>query len=365
MPPASVCFYVMSIVVGLAVVVIVGTVGMAVRGRREVRDAAFGTGESVVAEEGERHQKIIAAARRHPMDDAAVVSEMARVALPLELPFLVYGTAWKKEETARLVSRAIVAGFRHVDTACQPKHYNEAGVGEGIAAALDQLQMDREDIYIQTKYTSIDGQDRNKPLPYDQDASLSRQVAMSVTASLKNLRVEYIDGLVMHSPMPRFDQTMEVWGAMEEEVRANRVRQIGISNCYDVQQFKRLYASADIKPSVLQNRFYSDSGFDTELRAFCAENGVLYQSFWTLSANREALAREETRRFASEKGLASTQLLLYAFMMELGHTPLDGTTSEEHLEQDVELMQRLQGGEKIFNEEELRWFSGLLGILEY
>jgi len=357
MPPASVCFYVMSIVVGLAVVAIVW---MAVRGRKEVRDAAFGTVELGVAEEGERHQKIIAAARRHPMDDAAVVSEMARVALPLESPFLVYGTAWKKEETARLVSRAIVAGFRHVDTACQPKHYNEAGVGEGIAAALDQLQMDREDIYIQTKYTSIGGQDRDN-LPYDQDAPLSRQVAMSVRTSLKNLRVEYIDGLLMHSPMPRFEQSMEVWSAMEEEVRANRVRQIGISNCYDFQEFKRLYESADIKPSVLQNRFYSDSGFDTKLRAFCAENGVLYQSFWTLTANRKAHT-DEARRFAKKKGLASTQLLLYAFMMELGHTPLDGTTSEEHLEQDVELMQRLQRGEKIFDEEELGWFSRLLGI---
>ena len=52
------------------------------------------------------------------------------------LPALLYGTAWKKDDTARLVTTAIRLGFRGIDTACQPKHYNEPGVGEGIAAAL-------------------------------------------------------------------------------------------------------------------------------------------------------------------------------------------------------------------------------------
>ena len=46
-------------------------------------------------------------------------------------PFLLYGTAWKAGETARYVSEAVHAGFRFIDTACQPKHYNEAGVGDG------------------------------------------------------------------------------------------------------------------------------------------------------------------------------------------------------------------------------------------
>jgi diketogulonate reductase-like aldo/keto reductase len=48
------------------------------------------------------------------------------------IPPIFYGTAWKKEKTSELVELAIKAGFRAIDTACQPKHYNEAGVGEGI-----------------------------------------------------------------------------------------------------------------------------------------------------------------------------------------------------------------------------------------
>jgi diketogulonate reductase-like aldo/keto reductase len=44
-------------------------------------------------------------------------------------PPIFYGTAWKKDKTADLVDLAIRSGFRAIDTACQPKHYNEAGVG--------------------------------------------------------------------------------------------------------------------------------------------------------------------------------------------------------------------------------------------
>ena len=49
------------------------------------------------------------------------------------VPAVFYGTAWKKEKTAELVELALRTGFRGIDTACQPKHYNEPGVGEGIA----------------------------------------------------------------------------------------------------------------------------------------------------------------------------------------------------------------------------------------
>ena len=48
------------------------------------------------------------------------------------VPQMIYGTAWKKEHSARLVEMALLEGFVGIDTACQPKHYNEFGVGEGL-----------------------------------------------------------------------------------------------------------------------------------------------------------------------------------------------------------------------------------------
>lgn len=46
-------------------------------------------------------------------------------------PFFV-GTAWKKEKTTELVTKAVLTGFRGIDTACQPKHYSEALVGKAL-----------------------------------------------------------------------------------------------------------------------------------------------------------------------------------------------------------------------------------------
>jgi predicted aldo/keto reductase-like oxidoreductase len=83
------------------------------------------------------------------MNDAWVLS-----ANNVKMPGIIYGTAWKKDKTAELVEQAIRQGFRGIDTACQPKHYHEAGVGEGIAACISSGIIKREKIYLQTKFTS-------------------------------------------------------------------------------------------------------------------------------------------------------------------------------------------------------------------
>lgn len=69
---------------------------------------------------------------------------------------LVYGTAWKKEQSARLVYEAIQAGFRAIDTAAQPRHYNEAQVGEGIRRAIAEGLVTREDLYVRYHYMSTE-----------------------------------------------------------------------------------------------------------------------------------------------------------------------------------------------------------------
>jgi diketogulonate reductase-like aldo/keto reductase len=111
----------------------------------------------------------------------------------------------------------------------------------------------------------------------------------------------------------------------------------------------------------LQNRFYATSGFDVELRAFCKDNGILYQSFWTLTANRQALGHPVIKMMATNKGL-SPQTLMYAFMMRLGHTPLDGTTNQQHMAEDIAIMERIQGGELILDDAEIIKMAKILGI---
>ena len=158
-------------------------------------------------------------------------------------------------------------------------------------------------------------------------------------------------------------ETLLVWRTMETFVDDGTVKRLGVSNCYELEQFKEIYNAAKHKPFILQNRFYDKTNFDTELRQFCKANNILYQSFWTLTGNAIALKGLDVHVMAEERNL-TPQTLLYAFLMSLGYvTPLSGTTSAKHMEQDVEVMHRIQRGEKIFEtEEDLRKMAKLLGM---
>src|SRR5690606_7289454 len=207
-------------------------------------------------------------------------------------PRLLYGTAWKKERTQPLVERAIELGFRGIDTAGQPKHYDEAAVGRALAAVIARGVVGRDELYVQTKFTPFPGHDPAR-VPYDPSAPLAEQVAQSFASSLRNLSTDFVDALVLHSPMPDARSLDEVWTAMEAIAENGRVRQLGISNCYSLDYLEHLWATATIKPMVVQNRFYAATGYDAEIRRFCRRNGAIYQTFWTLTANPELLASPE------------------------------------------------------------------------
>jgi diketogulonate reductase-like aldo/keto reductase len=210
-------------------------------------------------------------------------------------PRIIYGTAWKKMRTQELVCMAIERGFRGIDTAGQPKHYHEAGVGAAVAACLN-ARLRRADLYLQTKFTPLSGHDPSQ-LPYDPQAPLGEQVAQSFISSQRNLQTDYVDGLILHSALPDRRQTMQVWTAMEQIYHAGGARQLGISNCYSLVTLETLYRAADVKPAVLQNRFHSETGYDHEIRAFCRHYGISYQSFWTLTANPQLLPGCEIRAY--------------------------------------------------------------------
>jgi len=261
---------------------------------------------------------------------------MTALPSPGSAPPIVYGTAWKKERTAALVERALTLGFRGVDTACQPKHYDEPGVGRGVAAFLAQGHA-RESLYLQTKFTPRDGQDP-KRIPYDTSAPLAAQIEQSCRASLTNLSTHYLDALLLHSPLRPFEKTLEAWRVFEAQVDAGVVRALGISNCYDPKQLEALWQAARIKPAVVQNRFYRDTGYDTSLRAFCREHAISYQSFWTLTANPQLLAHREIQTLAARHAATPAQIL-FRYLTQVGVTPLTGTTSEEHMRDDLGVFQ--------------------------
>ena len=90
------------------------------------------------------------------------------------IPTFLYGTAWKEEKTQELTELAIESGFTGIDTANQRRHYYEEAGGKGITAAFEKGLTTREKLFLQTKFTSANGQDHRKP--YSESDSLRSQV---------------------------------------------------------------------------------------------------------------------------------------------------------------------------------------------
>src|SRR5580698_1140342 len=215
------------------------------------------------------------------------------------LPNFLYGTAWKEDRTPTLTELAMRVGFRGIDTANQRRHYLEAGVGQGLAAAYRAGVVSRADLFLQTKFTYQPGQDHR--LPYDPAASLSDQVAQSMASSLQHLGTDYVDSYVLHGPSSRYDWTpadFETWQAMVKERDAGRTRLLGVSNVAlsHLQQMAKAHAEP---PALVQNRCYARLGWDREVRAFCRERNIIYQGFSLLTANVEVLRHPLVADFAS------------------------------------------------------------------
>ena len=263
------------------------------------------------------------------------------------IPAFIYGTAWKKEKSSDLVYRALCSGFQGVDTAAQPKHYREDLVGDGIRQALKEGKASRDSLFIQTKFTSVQGHDPNN-LPYDPKTRIPEQVDTSIRSSLHNLRPlaeessadsTIIDCLVFHSPLPTMAQTLDAWKTAEKYV-PGRIRALGISNISH-GNLTRLYDAVTIKPSVVQNRFYPDTRYDAAIRAFCADKSMIYQSFWTLTANPEIVRSDEVNALAQEVNITASEAM-YCLVLGLGNTTiLNGTKSAEHMTGDLEALQKV------------------------
>lgn len=246
---------------------------------------------------------------------------------------LFYGTAWKKASTARLVGLALKHGFRAIDTACQPRHYNEEQVGE----AVSKSNIPREDLFLQTKFTMVGGQDPDT-VPYDVNASLEEQVRQSFAKSLQNLRTDYLDSLLLHSPARTLKDNLSMLSVLNEFKNKGKVRYLGISNIYSISVLKSICVSVpESTIQIIQNRFYPETSYDVDIRQYCQENGMIYQSFWTLTGNLHILRSRVVKDIAAKYGM-SPECVFYRFCVQEGITVLDGTTSEQHMKEDLNVV---------------------------
>lgn len=253
---------------------------------------------------------------------------------PASLPDFLYGTAWKEDRTPALTELAIRLGFRGIDTANQRWHYFEEGVGQGLAGAYRSGLATRDDLFLQTKFTYRPGQDHR--LPYDPAAPLSIQVAQSMNSSLEHLGTDHVDSYVLHGPSANYDWTDaddEVWEAMREERDAGRTRLLGVSNV-SLLHLEQMAASRAELPAFVQNRCYARLGWDRAMREFCREHKIVYQGLSLLTANQEVLQHPLIASLAASAQGTAAQVV-FSFARSVGILPLTGTSSAEHMRQDL------------------------------
>jgi len=246
------------------------------------------------------------------------------------IPRFIYGTAWKEDETQRLVELAIQQGFRGIDTANQRKHYHEAGVGEAIR------NYPREELFLQTKFTFQAGQDHR--LPYDPAAPIANQVEQSFASSLEHLHVAQLDSYVLHGPSGGRGlqaDDWEAWHAMEAIQQSGKTRWLGVSNV-NLAQLEQLCKEAKTPPRFVQNRCFAVHGWDRDIRNFCNANEIYYQGFSLLTANAGIFRSQELAEIAQRHQRTFPQIV-FRFALQVGMLPLTGTTNAEHMKTDLDV----------------------------
>ena len=267
---------------------------------------------------------------------SATTIEATRLIRGMTVPSVIYGTAWKAERTAALAAAAIGCGYRAIDTANQRKHYMEAGVGEGIQAAIAAGTVRREQLFLQTKFTPRSGQDHR--LPYDSDADVATKVRQSIDSSLAHLGVTRLDSYLLHGPSYSVglnETDWQTWRAMEEAAQAGRVGLLGVSNV-SRKQLAALAEGATITPAFVQNRCFAGTRWDADVRAFCATHDIVYQGFSLLTANPEVLTSPRVGAIAKRHGKTIAQVV-FRYALEIAMMPLTGTSDSQHMRQDLDV----------------------------
>jgi 2,5-diketo-D-gluconate reductase A len=205
------------------------------------------------------------------------------------IPQIGLGT-WPLDDrqVADAVVQAVDAGYRHIDTAV--KYGNEAGVGNGIRAA----GIDRSELFITTKLDGeFQGQDR---------------AVAGLDGSLRRLRLDYVDLLLIHWPLPRRDEFISTWKTFERLQAAGKARSIGVSN-FKPAHLERLMNACDVVPSVNQIQLSPAVTRIVDI-AYNRRHGVVTESWGPLGAGGDLLNAPVLARIAEKHGQTPGQIVL-------------------------------------------------------
>ena len=206
----------------------------------------------------------------------------------VKMPMIGFGVYQiPNNETAQCVLNAIEAGYRSIDTA--QWYGNESGVG----TAIESSGIDRSEFFITTKIQS------------------GRNVERSIEESLKKLKTDYIDLMLIHWVM---GNDLEIYRVMEKYYRRGIFKSIGLSNFYG-RNYSEIVANAEIKPQVIQQEVHVLHQ-NEDFRKICVRDGIQLEAWSPLAAAHENIFQNPVLKKIAAKHRKTTAQIMLRFLID-------------------------------------------------
>lgn len=274
-----------------------------------------------------------------------ILEETYTLSNGVEIPKLALGT-WliANSDTEEAVKNAITLGYRHIDTA--QAYGNEQGVGAGIRSSA----VDRSKIFVTSKIAA--------------EHKSYQSAAESIDESLTKMGLDYIDLMLIHSPQPwaevnqsdnRYtEENKKVWRAMEDALKAGKVRAIGISN-FLKEDIESLMEACTIKPMANQVLAHiTNTPF--ELIDYCEKQNILVEAYSPV-AHGEALKNPEIIRMAKKYEVSPARLCI-KYDIQLGLVVLPKTGNPSHMKENADM-------DFVISDEDMKVLKNLEHIRDY
>jgi 2,5-diketo-D-gluconate reductase A len=242
----------------------------------------------------------------------------------VEIPQLGFGVFQvPPEDTADVVTRALLAGYRHIDTAAV--YGNEAGVGQAIHAA----GLERDEVFITTKV-------------FNNDHGFE-QAKRAMRTSLDQLGVPHVDLYLIHWPVPVHDKYVETWEALIEMQQEGLTRAIGVSN-FQPAHLERIIAETGVVPAVNQielHPYLQQHGLRREHEAL----GIVTEA-WSPLAQGKAIDDPVIKAIAEAHGKSAGQVVI-RWHLQLGFVVFPKSVTQERIVENLDVFDFELSGEEM------------------
>ena len=251
-------------------------------------------------------------------------NEAIKLSNGVVVPQLALGT-WLIDDAvvADAVKAAIEIGYRHIDTA--QAYGNERGVGEGVRTC----GLPREQIFVTSKVAA--------------EHKDYKSAADGIDDTLRKMGLDYLDMMIIHSPQPwkevnqsdnRYvEGNREAWRALEDALKAGKLRAIGVSN-FLKGDIDSLWEAAELKPMVNQVLCHI-SNTPLDLIEYCQGKGIVMEAYSPV-AHGEALKNAAIAEIAKKYGVSVPQLCI-RYDIQLGMIVLPKTANPEHMQSNADV----------------------------